>query len=176
MIFYADLPNMYQIFGLVLTSITILLFYFSISTKGASQDNNKKFIYLLSILVGIGVADFFMKVFQENWNSTDKPLFLFWIFFFAFLITASVTLKQKKSFNNKTFVLGIIMGIPNIFSSYFLIEALKSFSAVFVYPFANLSIIIVTALLVKMLWKEEWNTYSRLALLSGLLSIILLSI
>ena len=68
------------------------------------------------------------------------------------------------------------MGIPNIFSSYFLIEALKTYKAVFVYPFVNMSIIVATAIIVKIFWKEYWSTYSKIALLTGLISIILLSL
>lgn len=68
------------------------------------------------------------------------------------------------------------MGIPNIFSSYFLIEALNSFSAVFVYPVVNISIIVLTAIIVKFIWHEEWNSYSKMALLAGLISIALLSL
>ena len=176
MFFYRDLPNNYQILGLVLTLITILLFYFSIS-KGSLKDGSKnKFIYLLGVLIGIGIADFFMKVFQENWISTDKTFFLFWIFLFSFITTISITVREKIKLERKTLLLGLFMGVPNIFSSYFLIEALKSYKAVFVYPFVNMSIIIATAIIVKIFWREYWSTYSKIALLTGLASIFLLSL
>lgn len=175
-IFFSDLPNTYQVFGLILTLVTIILFYFSIRNNTAKKQKNNKFFYLISILLGIGVADFFMKVFLENWAASNKPWFLFWIFFFSFLITVSLTIKKKVQFNKSTLVLGIIMGIPNIFSSYFLLEALSSYSAVFVYPFVNISIIIFTSIIVKVIWKEEWNSYSKLALIVGALSIALLSL
>jgi len=175
-VFYKELPSIYQLFGLLLTLATILLFYFSINHTGNKRERKNKFIYLLSILVGIGIADFFMKVFQENWSSTDKPWFLFWIFFFSFIITLYLTIKKKKVIEKRTLLLGIIMGIPNILSSYFLIESLKSFSAVYVYPFVNISIIIFTALIVKIIWHEAWNTYSKTALFLGLISIVLLSL
>ncbi|MCP5062948.1 MAG: hypothetical protein GY936_10845 [Ignavibacteriae bacterium] len=90
-----------------------------------------------------------MKVFQENWDSSDKPWFLFWIFFFSFIITTFLTIKKQSPLDKKTLALGMLIGIPNIFSSYFLIESLKTFSAVFVYPFVNISIIIFTAIIVK---------------------------
>jgi len=131
---------------------------------------------LLFILFGIGLADFFMKVFQENFETSDKPWFLFWIFFFSFLITLFIAIRKKKFWDKKTIFWGVTMGVPNIFSSFFLIESLKSFSAVFVYPIVNISIIIITALIVKIFWKEVWNSYSKLALLSGIISILLLSI
>jgi len=176
MIIYQEFPNVFQASGLVLTLVTIVLFYFSISYNSTKSEEKRKFFYLVSILIGIGIADFFMKVFQENWSTTDKPWFLFWIFFFSFLITTSLVIKQKTPFNSRTLLLGIVMGVPNIFSSYFLIEALKSFSAVFVYPFVNMSIIILTAIIVKLVWNESWNTFSKFALLAGLFSIVLLSL
>ncbi len=173
---YNELPDVYQIIGLLLTALTILLFYFAINNSSKDRKENNKFIYLLLILFGIGAADFFMKVFQENWGSSDKTWFLFWIFFFSFVITVYITIRKKKNINYKTILMGIVMGIPNIFSSYFLIEALKSFPAVFVFPFVNISIIIFTSLVVKIFWNEFWNKYSRLALISGIISILFLTI
>ncbi len=173
---YRELPNNYQILGLILTLVTILLFYFSISNSNFRDGSKNKFVYLISVLIGIGIADFFMKVFQENWISTDKPFFLFWIFFFSFIFTFSITMKKKIKLEKRTLLLGLFMGIPNIFSSYFLIEALKTYKAVFVYPFVNMSIIIATAIIVKIFWKEYWSTYSKIALLTGLVSIFLLSL
>lgn len=175
-IFFSELPNYFQIAGLLITLVTIILFYLSIRNSNSDHKGKSKFFYLLSILIGIGIADFFMKVFLENWSSLDKPWFLFWIFFFSFLITTYLAIKSKVPFNNKTFSLGALMGIPNIFSSYFLIEALNSFSAVFVYPVVNISIIVLTAIIVKFIWHEEWNSYSKMALLAGLISIALLSL
>lgn len=173
---YRELPNSFQILGLVFTLATILLFYFSISNGTLKDESRNKFIYLLGVLVGIGIADFFMKVFQENWLSTDKPFFLFCIFFFSLITTFSITFKKKIKLEKRTLSLGLLMGIPNIFSSYFLIEALKTYKAVFVYPFVNISIIIATAIIVKIFWREYWSMYSKIALFTGLASIFLLSL
>ena len=112
---YNELPDVYQIIGLLLTLLTILLFYFAINNSSKDPKEKNKFIYLLLILFGIGIADFFMKVFQENWGSSDKAWFLFWIFFFSFIITFTIALRNKKEINYKTILMGIGMGIPNIF-------------------------------------------------------------
>ena len=175
-VIYNELPTLYQIIGLLLTLATIFLFYLAINNSSKESKEKKKFMYLLMILFGIGIADFFMKVFQENWESSDKTWFLFWIFFFSFFITSVTAIRKKKKVDYKTLLLGAGMGIPNIFSSYFLIEALKSFPAVFVYPVVNISIIIFTSFVVKIFWNELWNKYSKLALGAGIISILFLSI
>ena len=175
-IFFNEIPDEYQYVGLFLTLLTILLFYLSVGTNAIQRDNRKKFIYLLAILLGIGIADFFMKVFQENWAASEKPWFLLWIFFFAFLITLAIAIRQGNPPNKFSLLIGIVMGVPNIFSSYFLIDALKEFSAVLVYPVVNLGIIVGTAIIVKIIWDEQWNTYAKFALLTGMLAIVLLSL
>lgn len=173
---YNELPNIFQTFGLLFTVGTIILFYYSIKNPQDHIPQKEKFLYLLGVLVGIGTADFFMKVFQENWPQSDKPWFLLWIFLFSFIITLIISQREKRKPDKNALLLGMIMGIPNIYSSYFLIGALKNFPAVFVYPFVNMSIIILTSFIVKYFWDEKWNIFSKIALAAGVLAIILLSL
>jgi drug/metabolite transporter (DMT)-like permease len=175
-IIFNELPNLYQTIGLVFTAATIILFYFSVRNPNNTIFEKEKFLYLIAVLIGIGTADFFMKVFQVNWESSAKPWFLFWIFGFSFLITFLLSIKERKNIDRSALLLGILMGVPNLFSSYFLIGALKSYPAVFVYPFVNMSIIVLTAFIVKFIWNEQWNFYSKLALAAGIVAIILLSL
>jgi drug/metabolite transporter (DMT)-like permease len=117
-----------------------------------------------------------MKVFQENWTATNRPWFLFWIFFSSFIITVIITIRKKIVLNRKIIFLGFLMGIPNMLSSYFLIESLKNYSAVIVYPVVNIGIIILTSIFVKLFWKEQLNSMGKLAMAIGILSIGLLSL
>ena len=175
-IIYNELPNPFQLFGIILTAATIILFYFSVRNPNNNYLERDRFLYLIVVLIGIGTADFFMKVFQVIWEPSAKPWFLLLIFGFSFLITFILSVKERSKVDKSALILGMIMGIPNIFSSYFLIGALKSFPAVFVYPFVNMSIIVLTAVVVKFIWNEEWNLFSKIALVTGIVAIILLSL
>lgn len=173
---YSETPKTLQIIGLILTIVTVILFYLSVANSEYKGNRVKSFFFLMLILLGIGFADFFMKVFQVNWESNYKQWFLFWIFFSSFILTSLLSILQRVSFFKKTFLLGMIMGIPNLFSSYFLIESLRTFPGVFVYPFVNISIILLTALIVKFFWKEYWNKFTILALVVGAVSALLLNL
>lgn len=70
----------------------------------------------------------------------------------------------------------MVLGIPNIFTSYFLIESLMQLSAIIVYPVVNIGIILLTAVLANIFWKERINGFGKLALLAGTTAIIILSI
>ena len=69
---------------------------------------------------------------------------------------------------------GFILGIPNVFSSFFLLAALAQLAGIIVYPVTNIGIIILTSLLAMMIWKEQLNNYGVMALAMGLGAIVLL--
>ncbi|MBZ0178616.1 MAG: hypothetical protein K8F36_04930 [Melioribacteraceae bacterium] len=176
MLIYLELPSLFQSFGLLVTAVTIYLFYLSVQRNNKDVDGLKKFLFLIAVLLGIGLADFYMKIFQANFHPSQKAFFLFIIFTSAFVISFTVMILRRIRFNKKSAALGIIMGIPNILSSHFLINALDKFSAVYVYPVVNMAIIIVTATVVRIFWKETWNVYSTAALLTGIAAIVLLNL
>lgn len=168
-------PNHYQLIGFFFTVVTIILFYFSV--RGLNQGNLHftDYFYLFALLAGIGINDFCMKVFQDLRPENEKALFLFSIFTFAFIYTISIILYKKIPFERKTIYTGLILGIPNIFSSYFLLAALAGVSAIVVYPVVNIGVILLTTFGAILLWKEKIGFFGFLSLLSGMVAIFLLS-
>ena len=69
-----------------------------------------------------------------------------------------------------------MVGVPNMFSSFFLISALTQLPAIMVYPVTNIGIIILTTILANIFWKERLNKYGLLSLLAGIAAIVLLGI
>ncbi len=136
--------------------------------------NFKGYVYLLLVLVGIGINDFCMKIFQEWRPSTEKPLFIFTIFGSAFLITLTVILIRKIRPDKSVVRLGMLLGIPNMFSTFFMLAALAQLSAIVVYPVTNIGIILLTSVLAFMIWKENLNRFGQLALLTGVIAIVLM--
>jgi len=66
--------------------------------------------------------------------------------------------------------------VPNVFSTIFLLAALTILPAILVYPLMNVGIIILTTFLAFLIWKEKLNRNGVLALISGLIAILLLSL
>lgn len=175
-IIYNDIPNLIQICGLLLAILTIILFYLSIRSDKNSEIKLRDYFYLFAVLIGIGLSDFGMKIFQ-NWRPLEeKNVFLMSIFFFAFLYTTGYLVFTKQKFEKNTFAFGMLLGIPNLFSSYFLIGALTAFPAFIVYPTANLGIIIFTTILAYFIWKEIPNRFGKIALLTGIIAIVFISL
>ncbi|MCF8261735.1 MAG: EamA family transporter [Melioribacteraceae bacterium] len=176
MLVLKEMPGVLQTIGLFGALVTIILFYFSLKNEKGNKENRKAYFYLFGVLVGIGIGDFCMKIFESQFVDSEKSLFLLSIFGSAFCYTLIISLISRKKFDQKTISLGLLLGIPNIFSSYFLINALTEFKAVIVFPIVNIGIILLTTLLAIIIWKEKINNEGILALVVGIFAIVLLSL
>jgi multidrug transporter EmrE-like cation transporter len=131
---------------------------------------------LLSLLVGIGFVDLSMKMFEQNFPISEKGVFVFTIFFSAFIYTSLYLIIKKIKFDKGTFNLGLMLGVPNVLAINFLLAALDELPAIVVFPVMNIGVIVITAVVAYLIWKEEINLYGKLALAIGVAAIILLKL
>jgi uncharacterized membrane protein len=77
----------------------------------------------------------------------------------------------------RSIVGGLLLGIPNFLSLYFLLLALASFgnSAAFVFPIYNILSMLVSSLAAWLIYKEKLNHYNRIGLALAVLAILLIS-
>ena len=83
---------------------------------------------------------------------------------------------KKIRFEKNTFFRGGILGVPNIFSSFFLLGALAVFPAIMVYPAVNIGVILLAVLGAALIWKEKPDRYTWWGMCTGLIAIVLLGI
>ena len=175
-IFFDEQPSTLKLFGFLFTGITFVFFYFSLLKQNNLSTEKGKYFLLLFVLFSIGINDFSMKVFKASRPETDEPFFVFIIFFFAFIYSSLFILLKKIRINKATFFTGVGLGVPNVFSTIFLLAALSQLPAIFVYPSINIGIILFTAIGAYALWREGMNKSGIAALISGVIAILLLSI
>ncbi len=173
---FNEQPTPFQTGGFLLALVTIILFYFSVNNGRKQKIELSNYLYLLGLLLGIGLNDFCMKVFNQWRPASEKPFFLFAIFGCSFVYSYMYILIKNIKLQQNTFLRGGILGVPNIFSSYFLLAALAQLSAILVFPVINISIILLTTILAIIIWKERINKFGTLALIFGCLAIFLLVI
>ena len=117
-----------------------------------------------------------MKIFQQWRPSIEKPYFIFIIFLCSFIYTLTIVVIQGIRFEKTVLARGAILGIPNMFSTFFLLLALGQLPAIVVYPIVNIGIILLTTLGAAILWKEKLNRSGLWALQFGMAALILLGI
>ncbi|TGE28900.1 hypothetical protein [Hymenobacter metallicola] len=93
------------------------------------------------------------------------------------LLMLSRLAKGGQPFALKNLLAGIILGIPNYFSIYFLIKALGNFGndGAFVYPVANVATILLGAVGAGFLFREQLGTRGRFGLATAVVALMLIS-
>jgi drug/metabolite transporter (DMT)-like permease len=175
-IVFNELPNQLHLFGFLFTVITFILFYFSVKGNRRDGESLLKYLFLVLVFIGIGINDFAIKLFKSWRPEQEEPYFVFSIFSSALVYSFIYIITKKITIKKETVLLGMVLGIPNVFSTIFLLGALSMLPAILVYPFMNVGIILFTTLLAFILWKEKLNRWGVFALASGLLAILFLSL
>jgi drug/metabolite transporter (DMT)-like permease len=84
---------------------------------------------------------------------------------------------QNEKLELRSVVGGLMLGVPNFLSLYFLLLALSSFgnSAAFVFPIYNILSMLVSSLAAWLIYKERLNNLNRLGLALAVVAIVLIS-
>jgi drug/metabolite transporter (DMT)-like permease len=174
--FIGEKPKMLMLIGFALALLTLYFFYLSLKKDGTVSKSNTKYFYLILLLLGIGIIDFSLKLFERNFPIIEKGTFVFLMFFFAFIYTLSKLAIKNIKFEKETYKLGLLLGIPNVFSIHFILAALSQLPAIVVFPIQNIGVIVFTAVSAYLLWKERINKYGMIALIMGVIAIVFLKI
>lgn len=142
--------------------------------------------YLLPVILffSSGIIDTLTKYVQATFlvNESISNTYLISGFFTAFLIGISVLLYQyatgKRHFHYRFLVSGILLGVPNYFSIYFLVKALQSgvLNSSAIIPINNIGVLFVVSLFGIFIFHEKLTRLNYLGLLLTLLAILFIFI
>ena len=150
----------------------LLIFFIIISWEGKI---GKVSPILAAIFLAFGLLDSAMKFFKMNFPTMDDSFFLVIVFYSAMVWSWAYTLISRQEIKGGDIAWGLILGVPNFFSSYFLLKALVLIPAYVTFPFINIGIIITSALAGHFLFKEELNRKKILLILLGIIAVFFLS-
>jgi multidrug transporter EmrE-like cation transporter len=170
-ILWNEIPTLVQWTGIVLSLLSIIIVNFSIKDLTSKSLN---WTLILLFIFG-GMAEFSNKIFQKYSITEYKNLFLFFVFFIAFLISIFFTIKEKKPVSNKDILLGLLVGIPNLFSSYFLIIALNYITTSVAFPIYSAGSILIINLGGFIIFKEKLSKKDTFAVIMTLFALILIN-
>jgi multidrug transporter EmrE-like cation transporter len=171
-ILWKELPSIIQFLGIALALLSIVLV--NLSSKSIEKLDIKPTILLLFIFGGM--AEFSNKIFQKYALIEYKEIFLFAVFFVAFLLSAFYTLKEKRKITKKDILTGFAVGIPNLFSSYFLILSLTTLKTSVVFPMYSAGSIVLINIGGLLLFNEKITKKNQLAIFLTLIALVLINL
>ncbi|NDV44032.1 EamA family transporter [Flagellimonas sediminis] len=180
LIFYGEHLSFFQIIGILLALAAV---YFASLKENGITINRKDLILPILVFLGSGAIDASIKYFEEK-HLTDQeiPIFSSMVFGCAALsgliYVGLGSKKQSLKLNIKNIIGGVALGIPNYFSIYFLIRALRSnnWSSAAVFTLNNVAIVMLSTLLGILLFKERLSIKNWGGVALAVISIVLVAL
>ncbi len=171
MILWKEIPLPLQWVGIVLAIASIIL----VNNPFRSRTDKIRLSLLLLFLFN-GLAEFSNKLFQNYTVTGYKNIFLLCVFFSAFLISFAVFRKKEIKLKREDVITGLIVGLPNFFSSFFLIMALEGIKSSVVFPVFSAGSVVMIGLGGFFIFREKLEGKDIISLIMILLALILINI
>lgn len=154
-LFFRESPGVFQIFGFLLCMAAIV--YIN-SEKGMRMESSGKGKLWLTVLLLVGAfTDSLTVVYNKAGADSLKDCYIFVTFFSASVISGIMTWCRHEEIKLSTVFFGILIGVPNLFSTKCLLLAMRSIPASVVYPAFSAGGIIITTVVGILVFKEEMN-------------------
>lgn len=171
-LFFREVPGIAQTAGFLLALGAILLLHFDKNAVGEAKGKGM----LLVLLVASGLCDAAVNIFDKLGAPAWKDGFLAMNFLSAALFAGIMALKYRDPIGWKDVLFGIGIGVPNYFSSRFLLGALQTLPAVVVYPAVSVGTIVVITLCGVLAFGEKLNLRKCAALMLIFAALALLNL
>lgn len=172
--FYAEYLNLPKMIGVMLVFGSLILL---IPKKSSVQIGNINTSWLLLItFVLSGFADASLKIYEEEFSlALNELTFMGLVFLGAFVIGLVLSIiRSGPIIRKKEALLGAAIGIPNLYSSIFLIYALGDISGSIAYPIVNILNVLGGTFLGLLIWSDKVSTRQWVGIAIALIAIILL--
>ena len=180
-IVYKESTGVVKIIGIVIALIAVYLT--SMKNEAGSSLTKRNLIFPLLVFIGSGIIDTSLKYMETNYVAkNDVSIFSATIFGFAASIGIITLLyksfTQSLQISVKNIIAGIGLGVPNYFSIYFLIKALRHdiMDSSTVFTINNVSILLVSTLAGIFFFKEKLLPKNWIGIILAVISIILVAL
>ncbi len=155
------------------------------STNNGQLSFNKKYLWLiLLIFIGQGISDSIFNDSKDYFKEGEDMQFFIALFMMAglsgLLILAGKSVRASPKLEVKNIVWGIIFGVPNFFSLFYFLEALKLFNVSgntsIVFPLVSMGVVVSSAVIGILFFKEKLSAGNWLGIIFAIASIAVFSL
>ncbi len=179
LIIYKEQLGPYKILGILLALAAV--YFASIKEKSVALQKNALLLPIL-VFIGSGLIDTSIKYLEETYiEKSEFPLFSATVFAAAatvglvFILIKAI--KKPLRVNLRNIAGGILLGVPNFFSIYFLLRALQTegLNSASIFTINNVAIVMFSTLLGIVLFKEKISLKNWGGIALAIISIFLVA-
>jgi drug/metabolite transporter (DMT)-like permease len=176
---YNDSVTFLKVAGIILACVAIIM----ASVKKEKHEVEKKYLFLPVLLFfGSGFLDTYFKYAEKNYiQESEANLFCSLAFLVAgvagLLYLLFTIFAGKAKFESKSILWGVLLGIPNYASLYFLFKALRmeGFESSVVFPLNNMGIVATSALAAFFIFREKLSPLNWAGIALAIVSIAMIA-
>ena len=177
-VIYKDTPHLFKILGIIIALISVFLVSAS-NKKEESISDKKNYILPLAVFLGSGIIDALVNYAQKvlvhsEAEATCFSSLSFYSAGFVGLLAFLLFYKDKKSIDiKKTVIAGIILGVPNVFSIYFIMKAIDAnfMESSVLYPVFNVSVVLGSTFLAYLFFAEKLSLKNIIGVVLSIVAI-----
>lgn len=185
-ILYNEEATAFKIAGIIVALLAVVLTCYPRRTEETMQQsgNRHAWLYLLPVIlfVGSGLLDTMIKYVEQGYlHDGNKDEYLITAFSVAAGIGVLVLLFQyvtgKRKFAFKAVLAGVMIGVPNYFSIWCLLQVLKQYAdnSSAIIPINNMGIVLFSAVVAWLLFKERLSAINWVGILLAIGAIALVA-
>lgn len=170
--------NISFMIGLILSLFSIIL----ISVKSNLEVPKKYYLLPLIVFLGSGIIDTSLKLLESAYSNKIQLATLSYSIFLGAAFAGCIIYMFINRFNFSkiswhNIKAGIILGVPNYFSIWFLLAAIQAFSlkSALVFGINNVGIVLLSSLLSLVIFKEHLSAKNKLGLVLAAISISIIA-
>tara|TARA_Y100000591_G_scaffold298420_1_gene290203 strand:+ start:218 stop:949 length:732 start_codon:yes stop_codon:yes gene_type:complete len=174
--FYDEILADFRYIGVTLVFLSIYFLLPNPQIKGQGTLSSR--MLLLILFVFTGIADAALKIYEREFQlQLSEYAFLSILFGSAFILSLIILeIRKALNFSAREVLFGIILGVVNLYSSFFLILALQQLNGAIVFSVTNIGNVLAGALVGFFIWNDQVSTKQKAGLALAVLSILLLVI
>ena len=181
-IIYKDSPHLFKLLGIIIAFISVFLVSAS-DKKVESVSGKKNFLLPIAVFLGSGIIDAIVNYAQKKMvhSEAEATCFSSLSFFSAGLIgfiAFLILYKDKKSIDvKKTILAGVILGIPNVFSIYFIMKAIDAnfIESSVLYPVFNVSVVLGSTFFAYLFFVEKLSLKNMIGVALSVIAIVFIA-
>ena len=159
--------------GIALTLAAIVLLS---GSRDSARERGGRLPALVLLMLCGGLADGLSKVYQAWGDPRLEGHFLLFVFGFALLLCAALCAAQRQRPTARDWLFGALLGVPNYFSSRFLLLALSQVPASAAYPIFSCGTLLLAALIGRAAFGERLGRRQLAAVAAVLAALVLLNV
>ncbi len=173
-IWYMEMMSVSQWVGFF--TVIIALFLLLPNKRRMLREPKSAAWLLILLFLGTGLGDGSLKIFEADFSSyLTKEQFMGTVFLSATVVGfVAVIIKRDLKFSVQEVGMGILVGIPNLYSAIFLIKALEILNGAVVYSVVNILTVLGATVLGLIRWGDIVTPAQWAGIVATLLSILLL--